>query len=544
MLKHKLKQKRGLAIIAILYNLFVFRKQIYAILHGNLSPIFEFKQDATLFVSQIMLGINNLPFRTNPFWGGVSENSQVGRNYPIYLLGKISGTIGLDLSFTFLFGVLVVSSLFIWSLHKIQYIFIGRIKFGFLLTLTVSILVFGDLAQRPSPTQWALPLVIFSIVLMIKFKETTHLWEFLGIGIAISGLLVIFNPFYSIFVLIFILVSSLGKFERRLHWFIFILLLIVTAFVLGTLMQNIIQRNSDFQLINRWGLLFSHFPGSFKNTSILFALILVNLALYKKKTDNSLEQTVVLICASTIITMQQNVITGIWWEPESHYAYIVNLCVFLTLLNLMREFRENRDENLNGDIKRIVLVVFVSILLFGKIETHDALNFSSYRVNLAQNLFLREIQEVLERETNTRDLIATPVNLSNEITWAGLLSNRRFVWDYQGSLLSGSDSEVLTRYMCNMRSNFSSENEIPNLYLTQGHRFLNAKHHFIRWMHLTRWLPSLNENSVSTLTSSESNRVKLLLPFVFEKRCLGMKEVEATKILTIEQGNPVIKPVT
>ena len=142
---------RGILFGLFCYNLCLFRNQILSLVRGDRSPILEFKQDATLYVSQIQLGLKGESFYANPFWHSALDESIVGRNYGLYLAGRLAGAVGLSLSVTFLFGVFLVSSLFFVTVYQLHSVYFQNTKVKLVSSLIMAIFIFGDFAYRPSP---------------------------------------------------------------------------------------------------------------------------------------------------------------------------------------------------------------------------------------------------------------------------------------------------------------------------------------------------------------------------------------------------------
>jgi hypothetical protein len=251
-----------------------------------------------------------------------------------------------------------------------------------------------------------------------------------------------------------------------------------------------------------------------------------------------------LLCLAGLITIQQNVVSGIWWEPESHYNYVVIICTYITILNLVHNFIKTPLELGIFKAKNLSLIALCSILLVSNVDFRDnsILKFNNYNHIREENLYVKQISEILVEETSTTDIIAQPNGSSIEVTWAGLLADRKFIWDYQGSLLSGTDSEILSRYMCNLQQDFVEIPEIPSIELTQGHRFVNANQHFGKWMFLGQYFDLLEGKSELALIEKESFRISRVLPFRQEDRCKKFANLKATKILTFGDVGPIISP--
>jgi hypothetical protein len=523
-----------------LYNLCLFRNQLLSLVRGDRYPILEFKQDATLYVSQIQLGLKGESIYANPFWDSALDDSLVGRNYGLYLGGRLAGAVGLSLPVTFLVGVFLVSSLFFIAVYQLHSVYFQNNKVKLVCSLLIAIFIFGDFAYRPSPTQWALPILVLSLLAFQNFYLKKDLKLSLIMSLGILCALLILNPFYAVFAAITLVIIVLERFQSVHKIAYASMSIIILTFFVGQITEKWIIKSPSFQLIERWGLLFSHFPGALKNSSILVILILVNFFLFLRVAPISQVKFSLLLCLAGLISIQQNVVSGIWWEPESHYIYVVIICTYVTILNLGKTLLELGISK----VRNLALITLCSILLVSNLDmsNNSILKYNNYKQILEENLYVKQISEVLAEQTSTTDIIAQPNSSGNEVTWAGLLADRKFIWDYQGSLLSGTDSEVLSRYMCNLQKDFVEIPDIPSIALTQGHRFVNADQHFGKWMFLGRYIDLLEEKSESALIAREFFRISRVMPFRQEKRCKKFTNLKATKILTFGDDGPMISP--
>jgi hypothetical protein len=545
MMTKVLRRNLGLLIGLLVYNLCIFRNQIISLAHGERMPLLEFRQDATLYLSQIQLGIKSESIYANPFWHGAQDSSLVGRNYGLYIVGRIAGTFGVDLPVTFLIGVFLVSSIFLVSIYKLNSSYIRGSAINAVFTLGFAILLFGDFAYRPSPTQWAFPFLMITILLIqdINFhiQSKTHVFKAIGLLFLMAFL----NPFYAIMTGVFILLRLVDKCKSTTRLAYLLSSALVASFFLGGFLQNLILNRPEKQLIERWGLLFSHFPGALKSTTFLVVLILINAYLLRMDQLSPHIKNTLILSSATLVTLQQNVVTGIWWEPESHYGYVVVICTYLTLLNVLFHLRTSSSHLSTFKTVNLIFLLVLSLFLSSNINASEngILRWSSYDKVQKENRDVRSIARVLTEKTSFEDLISKPKDLGTDVTWAGLITDRRFIWDYQGSLLSGSDIEILSRYLCNLQQDFYDISAIPNIGVTQGHRLINARQHFGKWMFLSDYFESLESVSNFALSSRESVRIKNLLPFIRADRCQRVNNLEASKVLLILNGKPIIKSI-
>lgn len=543
MLKESPIRPYGLTSISIIYLLFIFRNQVLSFAHEEVFPFLEFKQDAPLYLSQINLGLNGKSFYENPFWQSQAKTSQVGRNYSLYLWGLMGRLLSIDLSTTFLLGVGGISLFFIIALFRLNMLFVNSKKLNSFFTLWLAVIVFGDFAFRPSPTQWALPLLIlFLAIILDLYRKDKYLKLFLA-ALGFIFLLVFANPFYALWaaLLFFLILSETvdsGMVKTSL-----LLILLILAFEIGRRVQEKIENGQDRELIERWGLLYSHFPGSLRSSIILLILIAINLSLREIHIKFSLIRITVIISLTTFLTLQQNIITGIWWEPESHYLYLVIISVILTFFNVLNQLLKTRQRFKPKEAKKasvaLVLVIVVLMSLIDLRGLSNLYNFDSSKVNNAK---VRSLEQILSKDSKETDLIASLGNASEELAWAGLLSNRKFIWSHSGSLLSGTDSEILLRYLCDLDRSFTNSRDIPRIELTQGHRFNNALQHFDKWLFLSRLLPELDSKTRSSLELSELTKLNMVLPFQKKSKCQNTLQLQPTKVLLYKDGQWILIP--
>jgi hypothetical protein len=216
----------------------------------------------------------------------------------------------------------------------------------------------------------------------------------------------------------------------------------------------------------------------------------------------------------------------------------------MTVLNILEILAKRSLEKGISKFVSLSLIALCLLLLVNNVNmsNNGILKVNNHNQILEENSFVKQISEVLSDQTNPKELIVKPNSFASEIAWAGLLADRKFIWDYYGGYLSGSDSEILIRYMCNLRRDFFEISDIPKIELTQGHRFENANQHFGNWLFLSRYLNLLEDKSESALLAREINRISRVLPFRGEERCKEFKNFRETKILIFGDPGPIVSP--
>ncbi len=543
MLRTRLAKVKGLVFAVLLYSVYVFRNQIISFSQGDRRLIIELKQDATLYLGQIQLGLTGQSIGDNPFWRESSSEAFIGRNYGLYLIGRVFGMFGINLTLTFLITVLSIGTLLVISIYKVNNFYTSNTYVNFGVTTALSVLVFGDFAFRPSPTQWALPFFILALIGVYKTQLRDNVFRKMYKFFLLSTFIFFVNPFYSILLAILcglFIIENIQMPKMRLKLY---LLFCTIAFIIGAVFQNIVQTSSSFELVQRWGLLFSHFPGSAGNSLILLIVAATNLYLLKNSTWKHQSRFVLYLSLSTLLAMQQNVFTGIWWEPESHYHYIVIICVYLTTCNVVKVFAKIGFKLFSSTHLLLSVQVSLSFLFLVSLSDFTRLSqINNFHQAHKGSVEIQELAQLLSSNSTPNDLIAMPVSLGEEATWAAILANRKFIWNYQGSLLSGSDSEILTRYLCNFRKNFQSPEEIPDIKYTQGHRYLNASQHFSKWIFLPSQFSRLTGQSDESLRLKEKARAESVLPFFWKSECSSKEFLTATKLLISRDGMPQLIP--
>ena len=331
---------------------------------------------------------------------------------------------------------------------------------------------------RPSPTSLAFPILLLCIFLSNKFVSNISIKSILQVDIIFS-VLILANPIYAVFIWInfFLLFLKFNFLRRYLKIFFFPL---TSIQLIITLLSKTNGSESQFQTTRRLGLLETHLPTSIK--LVVFMLLAIFFLNYIAK-DKLYFQILILNCFALLIAANQNVLSGKWWEPESHYWLIT---IYLLVISLTEISRTYFGKSLSNVFFCIVIVYF------GHSAIIQSLNIQSeVRKSLTQYQSQSNLIRELEKEKYGEKVFLLPKSINNiELSPSlPLLMSGYTYWDRGGVAWSMDDSEVLNRYACYTKLGaYSFEDfseDIPKIY---SHRFANSEAFYKKWNSLFNFL--------------------------------------------------------
>ena len=434
------------------------------------TALFYPKQDSYLYLIQLNHYLQGGKFTSNP----LSEESElfgVGNSliYPIF--GYVGNLFGFSLEVLFVLIVLLTSITTYYLIKRIIGQLIGVNDWRSPLTsFFICITFIGDEFLRPSPTQWVLP---FAMALVLQFlRNRQDSFARLLIILSFSVLVIALNPYYSLFMIICCLIPLVGLLRyKKLSWS----LLTVVAFVAGDFISNKVRLSDRSDSIDRWGFLFTHLPGSMELTVLLLICIFLNQGLKRHFNEKPFDfRTWDYVFLALLFSLQQNVITGIWWEPESHLKTISYLLIGIYLLSLL---------HLTGPKKVVVLgLIALSVLnlvTFSKtLPPRETMNEKAKSASV-QVSYLKTISQDLKRGDKNSIPLHWYQNDSYQIFL--LLSNQSYFWVNEMPYFSFSNEFLFQRFACmNLILRESGFDEIDKIVL-EVHGVSNKIQFYSKW---------------------------------------------------------------
>lgn len=431
------------ALFGLLFGFFQFANLSYWFINRidgtGPTALFYPKQDSYLYLFQLKHYLLGGRLTSNPLLEE-SDLLGVGNSFIYPIFGWIGNLMGLSIEVLFILIVLLTSITAYFVIERI----IGNLTRindwrSPLTSFFICITFLGDDFLRPSPTQWVLPFVMAILYLVLRYaKNSLNRLLFM---LSISVLLLSLNPYYALFLSLFCLMQllSLARYKKTYGASIIIL-----GFIIGNFVSRKIPESDRSDSINRWGFLFTHLPGSIELTILILFCLVLNLRMKRYFQEKTFDFGIWNhIFIALILTLQQNVITGIWWEPESHLKTITYLILGIYLLSLL---------HLSSPKKLIVggliLLLTWNLVTFAKSMTpRDIMNQSAENA-AAQVAYANTIGLDLE----SQDKVAFPLSwYQNNSYQLFLLHSSRsynYFWLNEMPYFSFSNEFLLERYAC------------------------------------------------------------------------------------------------
>lgn len=527
-------------VVSITYLLYVFKDQIYSLIATEQQVVpLEFRQDANLYLGQINLALRSQSISDNPFWLESQKGDQnlVGKNIFLYMWGSVTreGNLNLITSYFLLVACCSFAMAFIFCKYFEVYIPGNNTKCGVALLCLMGTL--GEFAFRPSPTELGLPILCFVVCSFWNQLSTKKSHKAFLLSLVYLCILFFVNPFYCIFFFFFVFGAVLLFYFKSSKVKLITTVLLTSVLISsGDIFASIIIPRLNSDLVFRWGLLESHFPGSMNSTLALLAVIVILKVKKWQGRDAKSDDFLLIFALATIMSLQQNLLSGIWWEPESHYRYLVNIVVLLSAMSFIRSLNY-RLEKVKFVAFAFVLITFpifvIGYLVPGSGESRFPSDLMNIKLNssmlVSRTTELESLRlRLLSRTTNESEVLITnsTVEESGLLSLAALLAERRLVWSYEGSLLSGSNRQILHRFFCASGRDEIEAISLDEITRTQGHRFVNSLDHFSKWYEVKNLFLKTKIDFRNVLENREKDILSQALPFSKEAHCPNMQVIQ------------------
>jgi hypothetical protein len=371
-----------------------------------------------------------------------------------------------------------------------------------------SFAIIGTQFQRVSPTQTGFVLFLLIINLVLKWnynlKSPTLILPIIALGVI--------NPFYGsvaglIVASLFSRTFPITQIKR-----IVIFLLAGCLLVIG---GNLIQVPTG-DLVERLDFTVSHLPGAISSSVFLVILLITLWISWAGADKNVLEYQ--FIKYSTVVVLfllNQQILTGITWEPESHLTLLIELQHLLIFLSVLKKLV----------IKEKSIVLTACALSIGLVF-YSFTEIAELTKETRTKMILTEGQATIFKEIK-KELYADQVILfkkpsfnQNQIATLGLLTKIKFYWHPNSVFLPVSTKELSQRYACTLENteefNYTQE---ANLFL--GHKYLNNLAFHRKYSSFF-----VNEKRIinEIITMQTKERIQLTRSMNFEiSKCLAKK---------------------
>jgi len=444
------------------------------------SPLVYPKQDSYIYLIQIKHYLSGGGFTNNPLdFDAATHLLGVGNSFMFPILGLIGKTLNLRLDLLFLMVVFLASALTCLSVIKLLELN-NKFRSGVadVLGVIICVGIFGDEFLRPSPTQWAIPLTFFVILRFIKELQTENRLRFRNAAFIL--LLLLLNPYYGLILFLFFVLAILTIQRRRPGLLIFGMVLMFTA---GNLLELILKGASRADSVFRWGFLFTNLPGAYFPSVVILICICINRFLVNSSSFASIRNSSWnVLFVSLLIALQQNVITGVWWEPESHLGGVIYLISTIFLVSKIVELHEHIPSgsftsrlNLLG-LSASFLICFTFFTSNQRFETQI-----SSEVRKAKSQF-RLIENYSNIQPSNRKLLLPPqMYRDNSYQLFYLNSDVELFWMNEMPWFPFSNVDLFKKYYC-YNTRFMHNSSLPlDSKILEVHSASNNIQFYSKW---------------------------------------------------------------
>lgn len=365
--------------------------------------------------------------------------------------------------------------------------------YSHVVSFLVCFLIYPVSIPRPSPTSLCLWLLLLGILLLsraITNLNRLNTFKYLSL----FCVMILTNPIYAIFLATLSFVYFVFFKDTRHYFLKFIMPLEFVGLGVIVLTKRG-DSESTIETIRRLGALKTHFPASM-HMSLSVLILIASILIIPK--ISQINKILLANCFTLLIVLNSQIISGVWWEFESHYYLLFKYLSVLIAAHLVTE---------NLPKYQIRILTFLILLALGSFAINNLVSMSQV-TKKQSNLSHKDIllTKELSKQKHVNDVFLFARRLPEEpLPEIALLLNEGFVyWHATAGQWSLTDEEVLNRYGCTLdysKFNLSMLSEDANhLYI---HRFLNADAHFAKWYQLLKQF-SLSQG----YESSQQNRLQ------------------------------------
>lgn len=440
------------SVVYLLYTLMPFKKWLRL---NNYRyepfPDINIYSDSIYYLGQIREVINGNYSIGNPI---IFENATDGFSYGNSSLFFIWGTIGrvleLNLIQTYLLMVCVNSLALVLVLNAFYRMFYVN-KIAIYLSLLLCLWLIGPLG-RPSPTQQLLPILLLTLILLLNQNRQEKSSKRFNINMSnvtfacCALILVLGNQFYSVFLAVLVVVSSIVI--KKVSYFHFFTVIILNGFYF--VWTKIKLMPADNEIAERLGLHYTHLPGALVITLPLLILIAINTLLlfsshFKKfiiKNNSVLPTKVYLVLnSSLLIALNSQIFTGIALEMEAHFLLVwyvllgLNSCA---LLNYILEAYQKVKWIKIAEKLSFISIIFVVIIY--------ANQFNKVQLNSSERTYL--LEEISNKNNIESVLIKANSEFSDLSDEVIALTDSYLYWEPFGKFSKMSKEDIISRFAC------------------------------------------------------------------------------------------------
>lgn len=390
---------------------------------------------------------------------------------------NIWGTVGritnLDVFQTYVLMTFLTGILTFLCMYSFVKLVIKDSRLSLIVTVLIYLIIIKDSIGRPSPTQLTLWIVFILITIIYKqsimYKKSSFV-----LVISLYLILILSNPFYAIFILIYFTFLIVLRYKKSSPLLILNYFFIVSLSLIYYLnLESSVKYN---EMLIRFGILNDRFPGAFNLTITLLILSLILMRLILKRQDETYNFLFVLII-SCLLSLNSQILTGVFFEAESHFSYLVKTVIAISLVYLLNVTKFYKlIPNL-----LIPIFVFTGLFLLYSVASRsvDIVDYTSKE---------KQLLSVLQNPKYSESIfLIKGVKNYDLLDYVSLYTSVKPFWSPVIYADPISDQEILQRFSCTVESNYLFRNFLQDYKPIFAHKYINEFQRYPKW----DWLQSI-----------------------------------------------------
>ena len=492
------------SILPLISNRFVLQ---WINTNSNQFPVVPYG-DSKMYLGRLKPFIEGNYFGSDLLFEKANDGYVIGTGLIFWFWGSLGNFLKLDIFQVYILMTFITALISFISLYFLVSAVIENIKWNFIVTSLINLLVLKAMYGRPSPVQLTIWISFLFIAFIIRYMSSSKNKYLIYSFVAFVAILLT-NPFYAILLMFLYVCVAIysNKNISRLFTFIFsasiVMCLLYFSYATGV-------SEIDFETKRRFGVTYDRFPGAFNLTVTSLILFLISLFQFLRS-KKQIYLVTTFITISNFFAINSQIFTGVLFEQESHYWHIswslLFLCFCVIMLNTFNL------KWLIYNFKLITLVIFLFYLqVFYSVAQINTEQFGAWTTK--ENQIITELQK--KKYDKSVILVSSSVN-PDLLDSLHLYSNSFVYW---ASIIYAepiSDKEILNRFACTVDSDYSFSKFRNDYSLLFAHKFINEYQRELRWNFLNRHLnrPEVNRIKYEKAIAEDYNYMNL----VFKNEC-------------------------
>jgi hypothetical protein len=422
--------------------------------------------DSRMYLNQL----KNVIMSNQNSTGYVASNNNdtvISTGSILHIWGTLGRLANLDVFQTYILMTILTGIVTFLCMYALVKLINKDAKTSLLITILTYSFILKDSIGRPSPTQLSLWLVFLLIFLIYKFSSTNK------INIAILILffyiiLIVSNPFYALFISIYFTLIVTQRYKNITGPLISSYL--ATIFISLIYYLSIDRSKTTIEMHSRFGVLYDRFPGAFRLTFILLVfLLLVTILVIKSR--NSTHIFILILSISSLLALNSQIFTGVFFEAESHFHYLIEILIFISVCYFI----------LNNGYYRMKSLTLITVLA-------TIVLWQIYSITTRDTIFIqytnkeKQIISMLQDEKYSGSVfLIKGLNNFDFLDYAPLYTDIKLFWNPTKYSESITDNEILQRFSCTLESDYTFSDFLQDYRSLFAHKYLNEFERYPKW---------------------------------------------------------------